>query len=200
MALAPSRMLSRSRAMSRASDVCYQCRRSYAVAPSVTSMPASPLLFKLKGDLKTAMKEKDTNRLNVLRGIIADVTNSSKTSNPIKTDMQLVSLLRKRMAAAKEASNDFQAAGRDDLVEKEQAQAAVFEEYAGSVETLSEDDIKSAVTKVVDEMTAVAQGKVNMGDALKKLLGAGGSLEGKNVDRSEVARVVKQVLGQKTNI
>lgn len=104
--------------------------------------------------------------------------------------------MRKRLAAAKEASNDFKAAGREDLVEKEQAQAAVVEEYAGSVETLSENDIKDVVTKVVDEMKAVAQGKINMGDALKKLLGGGGSLEGKNVDRSEVARIVKQVLGQ----
>lgn len=104
--------------------------------------------------------------------------------------------MRKRLASAKEASADFKAAGRDDLVEKENAQAAVCEEYAGTVETLSENDIKDAVIKVIDEMKAVAEGKTNMGDVLKKLLGAGGSLEGKNVDRSEVARIVKQVLAQ----
>lgn len=64
------------------------------------------------------------------------------------------------------------------------------------METLSENDIKDAVIKVIDEMKAVAEGKTSMGDVLKKLLGAGGSLEGKNVDRSEVARIVKQVLAQ----
>lgn len=90
MSLTSTRALLRSRAAIHSNYVCSQCR-TYAAPPSATSVPASPLLFKLKGDLKTAMKEKDTNRLNVLRGIIADVTNSAKTSNPIKTDMQLVS-------------------------------------------------------------------------------------------------------------
>lgn len=142
------------------------------------------------------MKAKDTNRLNVLRSLLAEVTNSAKTSSPIKSDMQLLALLRKRSAAAKTAGEEFKAAGRDDLVEKEEAQAAVIEEYAGTVETMSEDDIKTAVTKVVEEIKAVAQGKTNMGDVLKKVLGPGGSLEGKPVDRSSVARVVKQVLGQ----
>lgn len=100
------------------------------------------------------------------------------------------------MAAAKAAGDEFKAAGREDLLEKEEAQASIFEEYAGSVDTMGEADIKDAVTKVVDELKAVAQGKVNMGDVLKKILGPGGSLEGKPVDRSEVAKIVKQTLGQ----
>lgn len=142
------------------------------------------------------MKEKDQNRLNALRGLLAEVTNQAKTSNPIKTDMQLLSLLRKRTAQAKAAGEEFKAAGREDLLEKEESQVAIFEEYAGGVETMSENDITDAVTKVVEEMKAVAEGKVNMGEVLKKLLGSGGSLEGKPVDRSEVARLVKKALGQ----
>lgn len=179
----------------RASYICPQCRFNSTSAPQ-SETPAPPLLLKLKGDLKTAMRAKDTNRLNVLRSLISDVNNSTKTSNPIKTDMQLVSLLRKRAAAAKDAGDEFKAAGRDDLVEKEEAQATVLEEYAGSVETMSANDIKDAVNKVIEEAKAVAQGKINMGDVLKKLMGAGGSLEDKPVDRSEVARAVKQALGQ----
>ncbi|EME79221.1 uncharacterized protein MYCFIDRAFT_183666 [Pseudocercospora fijiensis CIRAD86] len=189
-------MLLRSRIASRNNWICPQCR-AYAAAASGTAAPPSPLLGKLKNDLKTAMREKDTNRLNVLRGVIADVTNSAKTSNPIKTDMQLLALLRKRASAAKAASEEFKAAGREDLVEKEQSQVNVLDEYAGQVETMSENEIKDAVTKVVDEAKAAAESvKINMGDILKKILGPGGSLEGKPVDRSEVARVVKQTLGQ----
>jgi uncharacterized protein YqeY len=137
------------------------------------------------------MKAKDTNRLNVLRTILAEVTNSAKTSNPIKSDMQLLGLLRKRAAAAKNVADEFKAAGRDDLVEKENQQAAVMEEYAGSVETMSENDIKQAILGAVDG----SSDKPNMGQVLKKVLGPGGSLEGKPVDRAEVARIVKQVLG-----
>lgn len=142
------------------------------------------------------MKAKDTNRLNVLRGLIAEITNSAKTSNPITTDLQLLSLLRKRAAAAKSASEEFKAAGRNDLVEKEQMQGYVLEEYAGSVETMSEPDIRDAVKVVVEEVKAAAGGgRFNMGDVLKKILGPGGSLEGKPVDRSTVARLVKQTVG-----
>ena len=159
-------------------------------------MSAPPLLLKLRKDLKTAMVEKDANRLSVLRSLIADVTNSAKANNPIKTDMQLLSMLRKRQAAAKQASSEFKAAGRSDLVEKEEDQVSVLEEYAGSVETISNDDVRDIVMKVVEEAKAEQEqaGKMNMGDVLKKLLGPGGSLDGKPVDRKEVARIVKDVM------
>ena len=80
-------------------NICPQCRH-YATTSEPSTLQAPPLLLKLRSDLKTAMKAKDTPRLNVLRALLADVTNSAKTSNPIKTDMQLLSLLRKRAAAA----------------------------------------------------------------------------------------------------
>lgn len=174
--------------------ICPRCR-FYATAAGAeeAAPPASPLLQKLRTDLKTAMRAKDTNRLNVLRALLAEITNAAKTPNPITTDMQLLSLIRKRSAAAKDAGKEFAAAGRPDLVEREQAQVKVLEEYAGNVETMSEADVKAAVVKVVEAVKAAAE-KVNMGDVLKKLLGPGGVLEGKPVERSEVARIVKQTL------
>ncbi|KAF2484966.1 Yqey-like protein-domain-containing protein [Neohortaea acidophila] len=178
-----------SRNLSRLRYICPQCR-GYA---DVSAPP--PLLIKLRKDLKTAMQNKDTNRLNVLRSLIADVTNAAKTSSPIKTDMQILSLLRKRQAAAKQASEEFKAAGRQDLVEKEQGQVGVLEEYAGSVETISADDIREVVIRVVnDSKEQRPDGQANIGEVLKKLLGAGGSLDGKPVDRKEVSRIVKEVL------
>lgn len=189
-----TRMLLRSRIALRNNWVCQSCQ---TIRYSSTDAPASPLLSKLKGDLKTAMKAKDTARLNVLRGVIAEVTNSAKTSSPIKTDMQLLSVLKKRVAAAKAAQQEFKAAGRDDLVEKEQQQVDVLDEYADSVETMGVEEIQNAVKAVVDQAKAAAQNaKINMGEVLKKVLGPGGSLEGKPVDRAEVARIVKQTLGQ----
>jgi hypothetical protein len=142
------------------------------------------------------MKEKDTNRLNVLRGLLAEVTNAAKTNNPVRTDMQLLSMLKKRAATAKQASGEFKSAGRDDLVEKEEDQVKVLEEYAGDVKTLSTDDIRDAVMKTVDEAKAQqsAPGKINMGDILKRLLAPGGILDGKPVEKAEVARIVKEVL------
>ena len=67
------------------------------------------------------MKAKDTNRLNVLRGLLAEVTNAAKTAQPLDSDMKLLGLLRKRTSAANQAAKEFSDAGRQDLTEKERA-------------------------------------------------------------------------------
>ncbi|GAB7362932.1 hypothetical protein MBLNU230_g3231t1 [Neophaeotheca triangularis] len=191
MSMTPIRTLLQRKLAARTGFVCSSCRH-YAAPPS-SALPAPPLLLKLRRDLKTAMKEKDTSRLNVLRGLLSDVTSQAKTSNPVRTDMQILSMLRKRAASAKAAGEEFKAAGRSDLVDKEEGQAKILEEYAGDVETMSEDDIRNAVSKSIDAAKAEG-GKVNMGDVLKRLLGPGGSLDGKPVEKADVAKYVKEQL------
>lgn len=139
------------------------------------------------------MKAKDTNRLNVVRGILNEVTNAAKTNSPIKSDMQLLSLLRKRAAAAQSAGKEFEEAGRIDLKEKEEAQISILDEYSGNVQTTSIDEIRSIVCKAVEDMKS-SGAKLAMGDVLKRLLAPGGDFEGKPVEKSEVAKVVKEVL------
>ena len=80
------------------------------------------------------------------------------------------------------------------MVEQEESQAKVLEEYAGGVQTMSNDVMRDAILKEIDQVKAETNGKVNMGDILRRLLGPGGSLEGKPVERSEIARIVKEVL------
>lgn len=165
-----------------------------------STSPTPPLLQKLKTDLKAAMRAKDAPRLSIIRGILSATNNASKTASPITTDAQLVGLLRKTRAASEEAAVEFRAAGRQDLVDREDAQMAVVDEYvAGSgVEELSEDALRTVVAGVVTAMTsepAVEGGKAKMGDVMKKLLAPGGPLDGKSVEKAELAKVVKQVIG-----
>lgn len=140
------------------------------------------------------MQAKDTARLSVLRALLADITNASKTSSPIKTNPQFLSLLRKRLSAAETAVDEFKAGGRQDLVDKEEGQMEVLQGYVQEVggEALSPEELKSAVEEVVEE--ARAQGKIVMGDILKRLLGPGGKFEGKGADGKEVARVVRSMV------
>nr|POE87851.1 altered inheritance of mitochondria protein 41, mitochondrial [Quercus suber] len=182
----------RSRLSLRPGYICPQCRTN----ATSTIAPASPLLLKLRTDLKTAMRSKDTARLSVLRSLLAEITNAAKTSKPVTTDLQLLSLLRKRAAAAKAAGEEFRIAGREDLVKKEEQQAKVIEEYAESVDTVGETEIRNAVVMAVEEIKKEAGDKVVMGDVLKRLLALGGSLDGKPVEKAQVAAMVKRVLGQ----
>jgi uncharacterized protein YqeY len=131
--------------------------------------------------------------LNVLRALISETNNSTKTSSPIQTDLQLLSLIRKRVAAAKEAANQFAEADRPDLKEKEDAQVAILEEYAGKVETMSLEDIKAVVSQEVSKLKEAGK-KVEVGGLLKSLFAPGGALDGKPAERAEVAKIAKEAV------
>ncbi|KAL9488170.1 hypothetical protein ACSS6W_000447 [Trichoderma asperelloides] len=161
-----------------------QCLSKPASASRFYSADADappPLLQKLKGELKTAMRAKDAPRLSVLRSIMSANLNASKTSSPIRTDVQLVALIRKLQKSAQDAVADAQAAGRDDLVEKENQQISILDEYvAGSgVQSLGEAEIKALINEAIDSAKgAGTAGKSLMGDVMKRVNAA---LEGKDV-------------------
>ncbi|UZP42227.1 hypothetical protein NXS19_010043 [Fusarium pseudograminearum] len=146
-------------------------------ATSTEDAPA-PLLSKLKADLKTAMRAKDT-----------------PTSTPIKTDVQLVALIRKIQKGAQDAAAEAKAANRDDLVQKEEDQIKVLNEYItnSGVESLTEAQLKAMVQDAVEASKAAGvQAKSIMGDVMKRLSGA---LEGKDVDKKELSKMVKELTG-----
>ncbi|KAH9887100.1 Yqey-like protein-domain-containing protein [Xylariomycetidae sp. FL2044] len=171
--------------------------RFYSSPPS--DPPAPPLLQKLKGDLKTAMRAKDKARLTAIRSVLAATLNASKTASPVATDAQLVALLRKTQKASEDAGAEAAGAGREDLAEKEREQIRILDEYiAGSgVEEVGEDQLRTVVAGVVTAMTSEGevQGKAKVGDVMRRLLAPGGPLEGKNVDKAELARIVKEITG-----
>jgi len=144
--------------------------------------------------MKTAMQNKDSKRLSVLRSLLTQTLNASKTSTPINTDMQMLALLRKSANASRAASEIFKAAGRDDLAEKENLQVKIMEEYAGGVETMGEERIREAVEEVIARMKAEGV-KMQMGDVLKRVF-APEALGEKPVEKGDVAKIVRQVMAE----
>ena len=127
--------------------------------------------------------------MDVLRGIIAETTNAAKTSTPVTTDSQLLSLIRKRIKTSEAAVVEFQAAERSDLRDREVAQIAILNEYVQSSNSLDKEAITSAVQETIRKMKT-ENNNINRGVVMKALVGPGGSLEGQTVDKSEVARIV----------
>ena len=171
-------------------------RRQYSSEPA-----PPPLLQKMRTDLKTAMRAKEVARLAVLRSVLSATLNASKTGTPISTDAQLVALLRKTARASRDAVEEFRTAGREDLVEKEQAQIDILEQYTADsgVQEVTADELRTIVAGMVTAMTSeggeATNGKAQMGNVMKKLLGPGGPLEGKDVEKAELAKIVKEVVG-----
>ncbi|KAA8646886.1 hypothetical protein EYZ11_005976 [Aspergillus tanneri] len=160
---------------------------------STASPTSPPLMAKIRSDLKVAMRAKDKDRLNVLRALISETNNAAKTSSPIQTDLQLLSLIRKRAAASKEASQQFADANRADLQENEDKQVAILEEYAGQVETISLDEVHQIISQEIAKLQE-GPNKPNVGSLLKSLFAPGGALDGKPAERAEVARIAKKMV------
>ena len=135
-------------------------------------------------------------RLNVLRAILSEATNASKGPSPIKTDLHVLALLRKKIAGSRAASEEFAQAKRDDLKEKQDAEIAVMDEYAGQVETIAVEDLSEAVEQAYQKLKDTM--KVNAGLMMRELLGPGGTLDGKPVEKLQVAQMVQEMLKTKT--
>jgi uncharacterized protein len=151
----------------------------------------------MRGDLKAAMKAKDTARLSVLRALIASTLNASKTSTPVKTNSQLVALLKKHLTASNDAADEFAKAGREDLVEKEQSQAAILSEYVkeSGLRTLSQKELDHAIIAVRDEAAAdgIGPGQL-LNETIKRLMAGNGPLETVDVDKKDVVKRVRELL------
>jgi uncharacterized protein len=104
-----------------------------------------------------------------------------------------LSLIRKRATAAAEAAKQFGEQDRADLKEKEEAQVAILEEYAGQIKTLSVEEMEAIVTETINTLKESST-KLAEGHVLKALFSKGGPFDGKPVNRGDVAQLVKKVL------
>jgi uncharacterized protein YqeY len=136
-------------------------RRPYSTAEEFVSpdeMSAAtnepPFVATLRQDLKAAMRARDQIRLDVVRGLITEVNNASKTALPIKTDIHLLRLMRRTRLRQADAAAEFMAAGRKDLAERELAQMGIIKQYedATGIQTVSREEIGKIVTGVVADI------------------------------------------------
>lgn len=197
-AKAPMRLLTACRPLARSMARTPRWASSTRYTYSTESAPSvPPLLAKLKGDLKMAMKAKDAPRLAVLRSVLAATLNASKTGSPIATDAQLVALLLKTARTGKDSTAEFREAGRQDLVDKEEAQIRVIEEYvAGSgVEGIDDAKLRELVQQVMSELLAGGEKPRSTGPVMKRLLAPGGPLAGKTFDKGALGTIAKELLG-----
>jgi uncharacterized protein YqeY len=171
---------------------------SRALYSTSTDSPPPSLLPRLRDELKTAMRARDTPRLNVLRAVLADITNLSKTNTPVKDDLALLALLKKRMGSVRQSIQEFYEADRKELVAKEEEQLKVLEDYASNIQVLSQHEVRAVVEAQVDELQA--NGKTaTLSEVMKKCTGPGGAFEGQMVEKSLVASTVKEVLATKNS-
>jgi uncharacterized protein YqeY len=148
---------------------------------------------KIVEDLKLAMKNRDEIRTATLRMIRAGIQNKEKERAGVVIDDDAVgAILQKLIRQHKDSIEQFRLGGRNDLVEKEEAELAIIESYLPP--RLSAEDISAAVQQVIEETGAQSprdMGRV-MGLTMKRL-----KETGKMVDGGAVNAIVKQLLEAK---
>lgn len=140
-------------------------------------------------DLKTAMKEKDKQRLEAIRQIKSQIL-LAKTSgnNQELTDADLLKILQKMVKQRKESAEIYAQQGRQDLADEENQQMSYIQAYLPA--QMSEAEILEAVKQIVEQTGATSikdMGKV-MGAANKQLAG--------KAESKAIADAVKKLLNK----
>jgi len=144
---------------------------------------------KIQSDIVAAMKAKDDFRLSVLRMVKAAIQMKEVEKIRKLEDGESVQLLQTLLKQRRESIDQFQKGGRADLVEKEQREAAIIEQYLPAGATAAEMD--SAVTRAIAE--SGASSVKQMGAVVKA---AKGLLEGKTVDGKALSDLVRERLAK----
>ena len=146
------------------------------------------LLNSLTDELKSAMRAKDTLKLEALRAIKSAVL-LAKTATGADADLseeEEINLLQKLVKQRKDSAAIFKEQNRDDLVAPELAQAEIIAQFLPK--QLSSEVIEKIIDAIITKTSAEGMkdmGKV-MGMASKEMLG--------KADGKTISTIVKQKL------
>lgn len=121
---------------------------------------------KLNDDLRQALKARDKRRSSVIRLIMSAVHNTEIAKRSSLEDVDILGIIAKEAKQRRESIEAFKQGGRQDLVDQEEAELAILEEYLP--EQMGRDEIVAAARKVIDEIGA--QSPRDMGRVMGKLM------------------------------
>ena len=144
------------------------------------------LIVQIEEDLTEAMRDRDTERRNALRLILASLRGAEKELLRPLSDEEELQVLQRERKKRLEAAEAFRAAGRDEQAQKEEAELEVLEAYMP--EPLSEEELEEIVDDVIAEVGATSVrdlGRV-MADVMPQVAG--------RADGSAVSQLVREKL------
>lgn len=138
-------------------------------------------------DLTAAMKAQDANRTSTLRMVKAAMMNRQIEKGSELDDDEMQKLLRSLVKQRRDSIEQYEKAGRQELVDKEKAEIEVIETYLP--QAASQDEIEQAVAAAIAETGATSMR--DMGKVMKAVQAA---MAGKNADGKLVSEIVKSKL------
>ena len=110
------------------------------------------LLDQILADIKTAMKAREKTKLSTLRSLHSDVKNEGINKGVDLSDEVVLGVLSKNLKQQKDAYEQFDTAGRQDLVADAQAKIEIYQAYMP--QQMDEAEIRALVEAVVSKLGA----------------------------------------------
>jgi len=144
---------------------------------------------RLTEDMKAALKAGPAGkaRLETIRFLRAAVKNAEIEKHAPLSDDEILGIITKQVKQLRESLADFQRSGRQDLVDKTEAEIAILSEYLP--EQLSADEVRDLARTVIAQVGA--QGAKDMGKVMGPLMA---QVRGR-ADGKMVQQIVRELLG-----
>jgi uncharacterized protein YqeY len=136
----------------------------------------------LMENMKQAMRDHDSLKLNTVRQVISELKNF-EIDNGVQDDAGVQKIITKLLKQYQDGLNDFKTAGRTDLIEETEEKLAVLSAYLP--QQLSEDELQAIVAEVVAAAPVKAMGPL-IGQVMKRV--------GNKADGGRVSAAVKAAI------
>ncbi len=141
-------------------------------------MSENPVNQQLQEDLKAAMKAQDITARETIRFTMAAIKNAEIDNGGPLTAEQTLALLQRETKRRIDSIDQFRAAGRDDLVAKEEEQLAVLKKYMPR--ELSDAELEAIVRAAI--ASTGAQSAKDLGKVMPLAIEqAAGGADGKRI-------------------
>ena len=139
-----------------------------------------PILEQIDQDLIKALKAGEKQKATVLRGLKSDLKYAQIEKKSDLSDPEVLNVLASAAKKRRESIEQYQAAGREDLVTKESSELEIIQGYLPR--QLSEDEVRQIVQDAVAETGATSPAQ--MGLVMKVVMPkTKGRADGKLVNR-----------------
>lgn len=146
----------------------------------------SPLLDALLADVKVAMKSQNPDMLSALRMLNAQIKDATVNAGKDPTDEVVATIVAKAIKQRQDSVEQFKAANRSDLADKEQKEIEWFRKY--QPQQLGQAEIEALVKAIIVETGA--SGKKDLGKVMQALMPkVKGRSDGKLVNQIVLAQL-----------
>jgi uncharacterized protein YqeY len=146
----------------------------------------SPLLDALLADVKTAMKTQNSDLLSALRMLHAQIKDATVNMGKDPTDEAVATIVAKAIKQRQDSVEQYLAAARRDLADKEQKEIEWFRKY--QPQQLDQAEIEVLVKAIIVETGA--SGKKDLGKVMQALMPkVKGRSDGKLVNQVVLAQL-----------